>query len=80
MNAELATHLRAITAALAAAITCFLAAAAPPFALAHARGDVRVVGNVPAPGYPALPHVLGGVIYEGTYDNPYGSSLPSRVY
>jgi len=38
-----------------------------------------VLALVPAPGYPALPHLLGGSIYEGTYDNPTGSSLPSRV-
>jgi sugar lactone lactonase YvrE len=38
-----------------------------------------VLALVPAPSYPALPHILGTNIFEGTYDNPSGSPLPSRV-
>ena len=53
---------------------------APQAAGARARGDVQVLAPVPAPGYPALPHLYGGYIWEGTYDNPYGSSSPSRVF
>jgi hypothetical protein len=34
---------------------------------------------IPPPGYPALPHVVGERIFEGTYDNPNGTPLPSRV-
>jgi hypothetical protein len=51
-----------------------LAVAAP-----RPRGDVRVLALIPPPGYPALPHVVGDKIFEGTYDNPSGSPLPSRV-
>jgi len=67
--------LRAFLLALAAAAVAIV----PASAGARSRGDVRVLALVPAPGYPALPHLLGGSIYEGTYDNPTGSSLPSRV-
>ena len=48
-------------------------------AAARARGDVRVLATIPTPGYPALPHLLGGNLFEGTYDSPYGNSVPSRV-
>lgn len=48
-------------------------------ALARTRGDVSVLAPIPAPGYPALPHVVGSDIYEGTYANPAGDSVPSRV-
>ena len=43
------------------------------------RGDVQVLAQVPPPGYPALPHILGKKIFEGTYANPQGSPYPSRV-
>ena len=43
------------------------------------RGDVQVLALIPPPGYPALPHIVGNKIFEGTYDNPNGSPLPSRV-
>jgi sugar lactone lactonase YvrE len=52
---------------------------APASATARPRGDVSVLALIPTPGYPALPHELGGHIFEGTYDNPSGSTLPSRV-
>ncbi len=52
----------------------------PALASPRARGDVQVLALIPAPGYPALPHLMGGHVYEGTYDNPTGSSLPSRVF
>ncbi len=56
------------------AVTCGSAAAQP-----RARGDVQVLALIPPPGYPALPHLVGNKIFEGTYDNPQGSPLPSRV-
>jgi sugar lactone lactonase YvrE len=56
------------------------AAALPGQAAARARGDVQVLTLIPPPGYPALPHYMGGHIFEGTYDDPEGSSLPSRVF
>jgi sugar lactone lactonase YvrE len=49
-------------------------------ALARSRGDVSVLALIPTPGYPALPHVVGDLVYEGTYDNPAGDSVPSRVF
>ncbi len=52
----------------------------PTAAGARPRGDVQVLALVPSPGYPALPHVMGGDIYEGTYDNPTGDHVPSRVF
>ena len=44
------------------------------------RGNVRVVVRIPKPGFPALPHVIGGRIFEGTYDDPAGDQVPSRVF
>jgi hypothetical protein len=57
-----------------------LVSVAPATAAARSRGDVRVLALIPTPGYPALPHVVGSSIFEGTYDNPTGSSLSSRVF
>jgi streptogramin lyase len=68
--------LRATLAAVTAALLSIIPAAG---AAARAPGDVRVLALVPTPSYPALPHVLGTNIFEGTYDNPSGSPLPSRV-
>lgn len=64
---------------MVAALAMLLAAVAPP-AAASTRGDVQVLALIPSPGYPALPHYMGGHIFEGTYDDPAGSSLPSRVF
>jgi hypothetical protein len=61
--------------AIAAAVLGAVASGAQ----ASARGDVSVLALTPSPGYPALPHVVGDLIYEGTYDNPAGDSVPSRV-
>lgn len=60
---------------LAAAV---LTAAGP--AAAAGRGQVSVFAPVPAPGFPALPHLIGDRVYEGTYDNPRGDPSPSRVF
>ena len=68
--------LRAIfAAALAAAVLVAL----PGAAVARSRGDVTLLALIPSPGFPALPHLVGGHIFEGTYDNPSGSSAPSKV-
>jgi sugar lactone lactonase YvrE len=64
---------------IAMIVAAAAAAAVPVTAAARARGDVRVITLIPTPGYPALPHLMGGYLFEGTYDNPSGSSLPSRV-
>jgi sugar lactone lactonase YvrE len=68
-----------LVALLATALGAALALAAGP-ALASSRGDVSVFAHVGAPGFPALPHVTGGHVYEGTYSNPAGDSLPSKVF
>lgn len=48
---------------------------------ARAKWDTRLLARVPAPGYPAsaYPHPNGRV-YVGTYTNPRGDSLRSRVF
>lgn len=62
------------------ALLVAFAVAAPAVAEARGRGDVRVLADVPPPGYPAsaYPHPNGNV-YVGTYVNPNGSPMPSRV-
>jgi sugar lactone lactonase YvrE len=55
-------------------------AALPAVAAARARWDTRVLALIPKPGFPAMAYVApNGRIYEGTYDNPNGDSMPSRV-
>jgi sugar lactone lactonase YvrE len=64
------------------AATLLAAAAVAAFAslaLARPKGNVGVLARVPKPGFPALPHVIGDRIFEGTYDDPAGDHLPSRV-
>ena len=53
-----------------------------PAALAQRpRWDTRVLALVPDPGYPAHAYVHpNGRIYAGTYDNPSGDTVPSRVF
>jgi sugar lactone lactonase YvrE len=68
---------RAALATLAALMSCSPLAAT---ATATARGHVSLFAPVRAPGFPALPHVLGDHVYEGTYDNPLGDPHPSRVF
>jgi sugar lactone lactonase YvrE len=70
----------ALRATLALLATFASAALSTAGASADTRGEVGVVATVPAPGYPALPHVVGDRIYEGTYDNPKGDSAPSKVF
>jgi hypothetical protein len=70
-----------LTAFTLTAFTLMLASLiSPAGAEARARGDVSVLAPVPAPGFPALPHVVGDRVYEGTYDNPAGDNTPSRVF
>jgi hypothetical protein len=68
---------RRLAAALAGLVALLLVAAS---AGASTRGQVTVLAPVPSPGFPALPHVIGDQIYEGTYSNPLGDQLASRVY
>jgi sugar lactone lactonase YvrE len=67
-----------LTIALAACATALVVASGA--GAAPARGVVTVIAHVPAPGYPAFPLVVGGKIYEGTYTNAGGDTMPSRVF
>ena len=65
-------------AVAAAALLAALLAATP--AAARDKWDTRVFAKVPLPGFPALSLVKpDGRIYVGTYENPSGDTLPSRV-
>src|SRR5258708_742978 len=66
-------------AVVAAAVVGVVAAFWALPAAARSRGDAGILALIPTPGYPALPHVVGDRIYEGTYDDPYANSAPSRV-
>ena len=62
---------------LAAALAVALPASSAP---RRERWDTRVLALVPRPGFPARAYVAPDRrIYEGTYDNPGGDSVPSRV-
>jgi sugar lactone lactonase YvrE len=67
----------------AAALLVVVVAALAPAAAGAAprpRWDVRTLALIPTPGYPAHAYVHpGGRVYEGTYDNPGGDHVPSRV-
>jgi sugar lactone lactonase YvrE len=55
-------------------------AAVPAGASARARWETSVFALVPNPGFPAHAYVHpDGRVYEGTYTNPSGDSVPSRV-
>jgi sugar lactone lactonase YvrE len=66
------------------AIVIALLAAGLCAAAAHAdrpRWDTRTLATDPPPGFPARAYVApNGRIYEGTYDNPAGDTVPSRVF
>jgi sugar lactone lactonase YvrE len=66
---------------LLAAATLVLLASVPAGAAARNRFDTRVLAHVPSPGYPALSLVApDGTIYVGSFENPAGDSLPSKVF
>ena len=61
-----------------AALAALVAAA--PAAMARDKWDTRILAQVPAPGFPADSLVTpDGRIFVGTYENPAGDTLPSRV-
>ena len=63
------------------ALVAFLGVAPAAHAQARARWDTRVLALVPKPGYPAHAYVHpNGRIYAGTYTNPSGDTVPSRVF
>jgi sugar lactone lactonase YvrE len=66
--------------ALIAAVAGLATLATPAGALARARWDTQVFALVPTPGFPALAFVHpNGRVYEGTYENPAGDTVRSRV-
>ena len=69
--------MRRIVVIALAALAAFPAAADAQ----RARWDTRLLARITAPGFPAsaYPHPNGRV-YVGTYTNPKGDSLPSRVF
>lgn len=45
------------------------------------RWDTRVLAQVPSPGFPAFVYAHpNGRLYAGTYTNPFGDSIRSRVF
>ncbi len=64
----------------ALAACCLALALLPAAAQARARWDTQILGLMPRPGFPAMAYVAAnGNVYEGTYDNPQGDTMPSRV-
>ena len=68
-------------AALLAALVATLAAAVPAAAQDRPRWDTRLLARIEPPGFPAsaYPHPNGRV-YVGTFTNPNGDSVPSRIF
>lgn len=67
---------------LAGAVLIALVALAPAADAqqTRARFDTRVFSLIPTPGFPARAYVAPNHrVYEGTYTNPSGDSVPSRV-
>jgi sugar lactone lactonase YvrE len=65
--------------ALLVALVLAIAVAAPA-AAEPARFETQVFALIPAPGFPARAYVAPNHrVYEGTYTNPSGDSMPSRV-
>ena len=66
----------------AALLLAALPAVAPALASAQqrARWNTKLLARIQRPGYPAFAYVHpNGRIYVGTYENPAGDTLPSRV-
>jgi len=67
-------------ALIALALLGGLLAAAPTAGAQRARFDTRVLAKVPPPGFPAMAYVHpNGRVYVGTFVNPGGDSVRSRV-
>ena len=75
--------MRSIRPIPALAAVLAVAALLPAGAAAQTRNrfDTQLIAKIPAPGYPAsaYPHPNGRV-YVGTYVNPMGDTLPSRLF
>jgi sugar lactone lactonase YvrE len=71
---------RVVAALLAAVVIVGVAAATATGDAVRARFDTRVLALIPSPGFPAKAYVAPNHrVYEGTYTNPNGDSIPSRV-
>ncbi len=67
------------TRLLAAALVAV--AVLPAAASARPRFETSVFALIPRPGFPAMAYVGPNQrVYEGTYTNPAGDSVPSRVF
>jgi hypothetical protein len=75
VNRRIFARLAAVALGCAALLALLTAGAG-----AAPRGTVSVFAQVGRPGFPALPHVVGDNVFEGTYDNPAGDSDPSKVF
>lgn len=65
--------------ALLAALVVVLAA--PAGGATRAKWDTRILTLIPRPGFPAHAYVHpNGRVYEGTYENPSGDTMASRVF
>jgi hypothetical protein len=70
-------HIAALLAVVAAAAAAVTAATGAT----RAKWDTRVLTLIPRPGFPAHAYVdPNGRVYEGTYDNPSGDTMRSRVF
>jgi sugar lactone lactonase YvrE len=70
---------RVLTAIASVALLALLIAAGS--AIAESRWQTRVLALIPRPGFPAKAYVApNNRIYEGTYDNPSGDTMRSRVF
>jgi sugar lactone lactonase YvrE len=66
--------------AAGAALAGLLALLPSSSGAARARFDTQVLALIPTPGFPARAYVAPNRrVYEGTYTNPNGDSVPSRV-
>src|SRR3954454_17028719 len=73
-----AVRRRTKAVALAVALVALACAA---LAAAESRWETHVLALIPRPGFPAKAYVApNGRIYEFTYDNPNGDTVPSRVF
>jgi sugar lactone lactonase YvrE len=69
-----------VAAALAAVVMTVVAVGQAIGAQPRERFDTRALALIPSPGFPARAYVAPNHhIYEGTYTNPSGDSVPSRV-
>lgn len=74
---------RRLTVLLPLLLVALLASLVPGTATSatRERWDTRVFASVPGPGFPAYAHVHpNGRVYAGTYTNPLGDTMRSRVF